>query len=476
MASRRRALVADLIVCGSGAAGICTAYHAVKLNPRVSVVLIDPRPPLTLTSAYSTEAFRAAWPSEPMRRFMHRSVELLDMAATEHGVTLHRNGYLYAASRAESVADVTEYASKRVTGGRDTSEAFASHAALAARFPNLGLSPEAQHGVFVGQAGWFSTSTLFTKMLESLVASNNVTVVRSAAVSATYSLRPTIYPRLQEVQCRDGTKVSAFAVVNATGPMLQATYERLMPTHLKRINKKSLQLPLRCELHAKAIFHDTKGAVPRDAPMCIWHEPQTLDWPPETRDAIAAAAAEEPKDSAMRRLLEPMPGGVHCRPEGKGDAVIALWECWHRHGVVPQRADGGTEDPQNSPLDQARLPLDRDRYPEVVLRGLSKMFPKVHDAYLRDGATLPKFAGVDGGIYVKTPDNAPLIGRVNGSPRDLVLCGGLAGYGVMGAHAAGELAATIAMQMNPVDDCVKLGVDPSRGFPTDAAAADSGQL
>ena len=40
--------------------------------------MIDPRPPLSYTSAMSTECYRDAWPSRPMRSLMSRSVDLFD--------------------------------------------------------------------------------------------------------------------------------------------------------------------------------------------------------------------------------------------------------------------------------------------------------------------------------------------------------------------------------------------------------------
>jgi hypothetical protein len=53
---------------------------------------------------------------------------------------------------------------------------------------------------------------------------------------------------------------------------------------------------------------------------------------------------------------------------------------------------------------------------------------------------------VDGGMYTKTAENVPLIGPApgpggRGSVRGAFVCGALSGYGIMAAHAAGELAA-----------------------------------
>ncbi|MCB0066547.1 MAG: FAD-dependent oxidoreductase, partial [Caldilineaceae bacterium] len=53
---------AEVVICGAGIAGIAAAYHlAVKQGVR-NVVLVDERPPMSLTSDKSTEAYRNWWP------------------------------------------------------------------------------------------------------------------------------------------------------------------------------------------------------------------------------------------------------------------------------------------------------------------------------------------------------------------------------------------------------------------------------
>jgi len=53
---------AEVVICGAGIAGVTAAYHlAVRRGVR-GVVLVDERPPLTLTSDKSTECYRNWWP------------------------------------------------------------------------------------------------------------------------------------------------------------------------------------------------------------------------------------------------------------------------------------------------------------------------------------------------------------------------------------------------------------------------------
>jgi glycine/D-amino acid oxidase-like deaminating enzyme len=46
---------ADVVICGAGIAGISAAYYLTVKHGVKDVVLIDERPPLTLTSDKSTE-------------------------------------------------------------------------------------------------------------------------------------------------------------------------------------------------------------------------------------------------------------------------------------------------------------------------------------------------------------------------------------------------------------------------------------
>ncbi len=70
----------SIVIVGAGIAGVATAYHlAVKRGVR-DVLLVDSRPPLSLTSDKSTEAYRNWWPGPDgaMVGLMNRSIDLLE--------------------------------------------------------------------------------------------------------------------------------------------------------------------------------------------------------------------------------------------------------------------------------------------------------------------------------------------------------------------------------------------------------------
>src|SRR5947199_1941067 len=93
---------AEVVICGAGIAGIATAYHLTRQGV-TDIVLVDERPPLSLTSDKSTECYRNVWPGpgDAMVTAMNRSIDLLEDLARESGnvFRLNRRGYLFATAQ-----------------------------------------------------------------------------------------------------------------------------------------------------------------------------------------------------------------------------------------------------------------------------------------------------------------------------------------------------------------------------------------
>jgi glycine/D-amino acid oxidase-like deaminating enzyme len=73
-------------------------------------------------------------------------------------------------------------------------------------------------------------------------------------------------------------------------------------------------------------------------------------------------------------------------------------------------------------------------YPEIVLRGMSRMVPGLAAYFAR----LPRCV-VDGGYYTKTRENRFLAGPLPGE--GAYVLGALSGYGLMAANGAADLLA-----------------------------------
>ncbi|HEU4895685.1 MAG TPA: FAD-dependent oxidoreductase [Acidimicrobiia bacterium] len=375
---------ADVVIVGAGIVGVSAAYHLTVRHGVGQVVLVDPRPPLTLTSDKSTECYRNWWPDRPMVGLMNRSIDIFEELAAETDFGLNRNGYLFVTGSEETmsalngqVAAVSELgASAEVLGPGQLRE----------RFPYV--TDRAAGAVRVDRAGWFRAQDLGQWQL---------TQARDAGARLIAGQVVAIGDG--RVGLADGTEISTSAIVVAAGPLSRDV-----------ARSAGIELPLFSELHLKVAFKDHLRVIPRDAPMTIWSDTQRIVWSEEEREGLEAMGRQD--------LLGDMPIYCHFRPEGGKDSpyFVALWE-YHGQVVEPTWP----------------LPED-DLYPEVVMRGLTTMVPGLA-AYTE---RLPE-SFVDGGYYTKTRENRPLIGP--SGVAGIHLLTGMSGFGVMVSAGAADLLA-----------------------------------
>jgi glycine/D-amino acid oxidase-like deaminating enzyme len=411
----------DVAICGAGIAGISAAYHLAVIQGVRKVLLIDPLPPLSLTSDKSTECYRNWWPGpgDAMVKLMNRSISLLESAAKVSGNLFHlnRRGYLYVTTNKDNLETFIKNAREPVIHGAgdlrvhertisnkdyslpqptgfegypDGADLLIGNDLIHQYYPFL--NDEIVAALHVRKAGWFSAQQLGMYLLE---------LARSAGVEFLYGKLVAIETksnRLNVLILDDGTRIHTDVLVNAAGPFLKEVGEMI-----------GCNLPVYCELHQKASIRDHLQIIPREAPLLIWMDSQTLPWSSEERHTLL-------EDSQNNWVLEPMPSGVHTRPEGgyESQIILMLWE--YRN----QKRD---------PL----FPPDFDPlYPEIVLRGLTTMIPGL-SRYI---GNMPK-PHLDGGYYTRTIENRPLIGAL--PVEGCYILGALSGYGLMASMAAGEL-------------------------------------
>ncbi len=410
-----------VLVIGAGIAGVSTAYHLAVRHDLGDVVVVDPRPPLTLTSDKSTECYRNFWPNAPMVGLMNRSIDIFEELAESTDFGLNRNGYLFVTGK-EATLDTMR---RQVTDVADlgATAQVLDREELLARHPFL--TPAAAGGMVVPRAGWLRAQDLGQWMLDA--ARERGAELLTAQVVGIDG---------RTVLLDDGSSIDAGAVVIAAGPM----------SH--RVGAMAgLHLPLFSELHLKVAFKDHLGVIPRDAPMTIWSDTQRIAWSPEEREGLEALGRSD--------LLGEMPIYCHFRPEGGAESpyFVALWE-YHDQVIEPTWP----------------LPED-DLYPEVVMRGLTTMVPGL--AVYAD--RLPE-SFVDGGYYTKTVENRPLIGP---SGLDGVyLMTGMSGFGVMVSAGAADLLAShvTGATLPSYADAFLLSRYDDPGYSESVSAAASGQL
>jgi glycine/D-amino acid oxidase-like deaminating enzyme len=419
---------ANVLICGAGIAGISAAYHLAVRQGVKDVILVDQRPPLSLTSDKSTECYRNWWPGpgDAMVRLMNRSIDLLEELARESNDRFHlgRKGYLFVTADPARVADMERIANEscslgagplRLHTGRPGDPEYIP--APATGFEGLPTGADLildqalirKHFPFLAED---VVAVLHTRRCGKMSAQQLGMYLLERARERGVRL---LCARVEGVDSRGGkvreVRVSGEAgsqtiptgcFVNAAGPFVKQVGQMV-----------GVDLPVLCELHPKIAFNEHLGVVPYGAPLYYWADPQRLPWSEEEHTLLAGS--EE-----TQWLLEPFPSGPHGMPEGSpgSHTQLILWTYDIRtlEPVVPLP------------------PFDPD-YFEVVLRGLSRMIPGLRAYFDR----LPQPV-VDGGYYAKTRENRPLIGPL--PVEGAYIIGALSGFGIMAACAAGELLAT----------------------------------
>jgi glycine/D-amino acid oxidase-like deaminating enzyme len=421
-------VTADVVICGAGIAGVAAAW-ALAVQHGLRVLLVDERPPLSLTSDKSSEAYRNWWPGpdDAMVRFMNRSIDLLEAHAARTGnrFLMNRRGYLYATaspSTAErlladarlaeaqgagpvrvyrSAAEAAAYRPSAHTGWEghpSGADCFMNPAAVRRQFP--WMADDIVAVVHARRCGWFSGQQFGMLLLEEArgagvtVLAGRVTRVETAGgrVAAV------------RVDAADGPShaIATPAFVNAAGPYARDV-GRLV----------GVELPLFSELHCKFAFEDEAGVFDRDTGLTILDDPLELDWDDDVRAAFA-------ESDELRWLGGTFPPGIHFRPEGyhASRTVLLLWSYHQTHRY-------------EAPV----FPLPEDPYyPEVLMRGIARLVPGARRYVER----VPR-GYVDGGYYTKTGENRPLVGPL---PVDgAYACAAFSGFGLMAAPAAAELLA-----------------------------------
>src|SRR5262252_2101363 len=413
-----------IVICGAGMAGIAAAYHLVVKQGHSNVVIVEEGSPLSLTSDKSTEAYRNWWPGpdRAMTAFMNRSIDLIEEIAyaTHNRINMNRRGYLFAtaeASKLNWLCDLalaaeahgsgpvrmhdtasSPYAPSPQTGfdaALTGADIITDRSLIRHHFPYLAHTTRAV--IHARRAGWMSAQQLGMVMLEA-ARSRGARLIKAKVVGIDARAG-----RVRAVQVEEQGKRSALEathVVLAAGPMLKPV-ARLI----------GVELPLVAERHLKISLPDPLGAVPRTAPMSIWLDEQYLPWSEEERAALA-----DDKDASW--LLQKFPSGVHGRPEG-GGASTTLLVLFNYN---------------NQPTEVVFPMPEAENYAEIALRGMSTMVPALR-AYVGRG-TRPH---MDGGYYIKTRENRPLIGPL--PLEGAYVSGAYSGFGVMAACAGGELLA-----------------------------------
>ena len=413
---------ADAVICGAGITGVSAAHFLSKAGLG-NILLLDERPPLSLTSDRSTECYRNWWPDPEMLALMNRSIDLMEAFADDSGnvFRMNRRGYLYVTADEDKVQGL-ETASRQISslGGGPTrvhsSSSLSYQTYPAEEFHDqptgadllIGselirkyypyITERAVAALHVRRAGWLSAQQLGMYLLET--ARRRGVRFESGCVTGVHVSNGCV----RGVRLSSGEGIESPIFINAAGPYLKGVSKLL-----------GINLPVHTELHLKAAIKDSLGVVGREAPLLIWTDPQWLPWEAEERQSLA-------EDQETKWLTDLFPSGVHTRPEGAGESqtILMLWEY------------------QTKVMEPVWPPKMDEQYPEVALRGLAALLPRMKEYFSR----MPR-PQLDGGYYTKTRENRPLVGPMG--VEGAFVIGAVSGYGIMSACGVGELLAAQVM-------------------------------
>ena len=369
----------DIAVVGAGIAGIATAYYLCTVHGRTSVLLIDPRPPMSYTSAQSGDNYRNWWPHPVMAAFTNDSIDELDRLAGDSNniFNMTRGGYVLASRKEPS------------------SENQISGEAIAATYP--WLSDEIRSVTHIRRGGDISGQQLGMYMLER-IRERGGRLLRGAVTSIDIGRR-------FRLEVDQETAIEAEQIANAAGPFANRIAGRLGES-----------LPVTNLFQHKVAFEDRLGVIRRDMPFSIDLDAKTLSWSDEERALLA-------DDPDLAWLTETMPGGTHCRPDGGPRAKwVKLGWAYNEQVSEPQE-------------DLANEPASDPQFPEIVMRGAAAFIPALRP-YIDEPPTRYSHYG---GYYTMTDENWPLIGPM--ATKNAFMIAALSGFGSMSACAGGRLCA-----------------------------------
>jgi len=356
-------------------------------------VLIDPRQPMSYTSAQSGDNYRNWWPHPVMTAFTNDSIDELDRLARDSNdvFNMMRGGYVLATRR----EDISEL-SGMLQDGVDVD--FHERASIVSTFPYL--ADDIHNVIHIRRGGDISGQQLGAWMLAQVREAGGKLLrgkVQGIERSGRFKL------------LLDGeASVHADIVINAAGPFAD---------HVAGMLGEAL--PVKNIFQQKIAFEDRQGAIARDMPFSIDLDDKQLDWSDEERALLS-------DDPDLAWLAKTMPGGTHCRPDGgpNGKWVKLGWA--YNEQVSEPREDLANE------------PTSDPQFPEIVMRGAAAFVPALK-VYVDNPPTRYSHYG---GYYTMTEENWPLVGPMQTEGAYMVAA--LSGFGSMAACAAGKLCAAHA--------------------------------
>jgi glycine/D-amino acid oxidase-like deaminating enzyme len=268
----------DVAIIGTGSIGLAVAYYLVRDHGVRRIALIDPLPPMSLTSAQSGENYRNWWPHRVMTAFTDHSIDLMEQLDEASGGRLNmtRGGYALVTRRerpqdlidalhlgyADSPGQIrlresdsdSDYTAPRRTpwqGSPSGVDVLLDRALIRHTFP--AFAQDIATVIHIRRAGSIDAQQMGSLMLEAIREAGG-TLIRGEVKS----IKPGSPFTLEIATPESGSTTTTIShlhadrIVNAAGPSLQDIASML-----------GEDLQVECVFQQKIAFPDTLQAVAR---------------------------------------------------------------------------------------------------------------------------------------------------------------------------------------------------------------------
>ncbi|MBS0420349.1 MAG: FAD-binding oxidoreductase [Proteobacteria bacterium] len=240
---------ADVAIVGGGIMGSALAYWLTRLDPSVSVVVIERDPTYSeASSALSAASIRQQFTtpiniriSQASIGFMRQADELLEVAGAHVDIGLKERGYLYLAQSSGLASLRRAHAIQRELGA---DVALLGAAELAARFSWLHTADLSAGSLGLSGEGWFDGYALLAAF-KNRARSQGVTYLRGEVCGMGANRG-----RIESVGLADGTAIASRYVVNAAGPWARSVAKLAgfdLPVAARRRTVYVISCPTRLE-------------------------------------------------------------------------------------------------------------------------------------------------------------------------------------------------------------------------------------
>ncbi|MGB6268025.1 MAG: FAD-dependent oxidoreductase [Olleya sp.] len=387
-----------IVICGAGIAGVASAYYLLKERNDIEVILIDKNQPLSFTTSKSGENFRDYWPEKNMCQFMTDSILLMKELRGLYGVDsfdMVNSGYNFITHDIYNPI----FGAKNKENNTDYIQEITNTNRIQNDYPYL--DKKIEKVVKIKNAGKIDVYDLGNLLLrEAKKRGLKLLQGEILDIEKKYSGFKIILDSQKSI--------NADKVVIAAGPFINHIAKML-----------DFQFPITNTLQRKFIIPDPDNIIPKNMPFTIYADSQYLEWSKEEVDFFNS-------EGKYKWLLNKFPGGLHIKPETEG---IKLGWAFQTEQINP------TWETPNF-----------DFFPQAVLKGATRFIPELARYENNIPTPLIEYAG----YYTRTNENWPLIG--NTKLDNVFVIGALAGFGTMGACAAGKLCSSYVLNKSELPD------------------------